>query len=240
MPSEIAELRGWDKRVRLACQTRLRGDASVRPLLASVQEVSLRDVLDRDVPPQEVEVPVLFADIRNFTTFSERNLPYDVVHTLDRFFTAIAEPVLDHHGVIDKYLGDGLLAVFGLAGEPKRAACKHAVEAACSMVEAVHQLAPSLESDFGLPFRVGIGVHFGPVIYGCVGHPQRRQKTVIGDTVNTVFRIEDATKRAGVEILVSQAVVDQLSDVLQLGTPLQVSLKGKAEALELYPTTGVG
>ena len=118
---KVASQRGWDEFTRLACQTRIQGDVVVRRLLDNAQDIVVLDLeelqLGSDAGGKEIEVAVLFSDIRDFTTHSERNLPYDVVHMLNLYFTVAAEPVLNNNGIIDKYLGDGILAAFGTRGE---------------------------------------------------------------------------------------------------------------------------
>jgi adenylate cyclase len=239
---KVASRRGWDEFTRLACQTRVEGDVVIRRLLEKAQDIV---VLDYDEikggtagEGKELDLAVLFSDIRDFTTLSEKSLPYDVVHMLNRYFTAAAEPVLNNNGFIDKYIGDGILAVFGTRDESPGTACRNAVRAALGMVEAVGRLGPTFEHEFNMPLRIGIGIHFGTVILGRVGHPGKRQITVIGDTVNAASRIESMTKPLGVPILLSDSVLAQIPGALQLGPPTEAPLKGKAAYTVLYPCQG--
>src|ERR1700730_1559562 len=177
---------------------------------------------------KELDLAVLFSDIRDFTTLSEQSLPHDIVHMLNRYFTAAAEPVLNNNGFIDKYIGDGIMAGFCTRDESPGMACRNAVRAALGMLEAVRRRGPTFEREFNMPLRVGFGIHFGTVILGRIGHPGKRQITVIGDTVNTASRIERMTKPLGVPILLSDSVVAQMPGALQLGPPSEAPLKGKA------------
>src|SRR3984893_8288821 len=241
---KVASRRGWDKFTRLACQTRVEGDVVIRRLLNNAQDIIVLDLDETERRTagagegKELDLAVLFSDIRDFTTLSEQSLPHDVVHMLNRYFTAAAEPVLNNNGFIDKYIGDGILAVFGTRDESPGTACRNAVRAALGMVEAIRQLGPTFEREFNIPLRIGIGIHFGTVILGRVGHPGKRQITVIGDTVNTASRIERMTKPLGVPILLSDSVVAQIPSALQLGPPTEAPLKGKAAATVLYPCLG--
>jgi class 3 adenylate cyclase/hemoglobin-like flavoprotein len=187
---------------------------------------------------RELELAILFSDIRNFTTHSENNLPYDIVHMLNRHFTAVAEPVLNNNGFIDKYLGDGVLAAFGTRGESPAKTCQNAVRAALEMQDATARLRPFFEAEFNVSLRIGVGIHFGTVILGRVGHPGKRQITVIGDAVNLASRIEAMTKELDAPILVSDGVVTHLPGALRLGTPTAARVQGRAEAVLVYPCEG--
>src|ERR1700731_4480824 len=182
-----ASRRGWDEFTRLACQTRVEGDVVIRRLLNNAQDIIVLDLDETERGTagagegKELDLAVLFSDIRDFTALSEQSLPHDVVHMLNRYFTAAAEPVLNNNGFIDKYIGDGILAVFGTRDESRGTACRNAVRAALGMLEAVRQRAPTFEREFNMPLRIGIGIHFGTMV---LGHPGKRQITVIVDTVN--------------------------------------------------------
>src|SRR6202521_3640388 len=117
-------------------------------------------------------------------------------------------------------------------------ACRNAVRAALGMLEAVRRLGPAFEREFNMPLRIGIGIHFGTVILGRIGHPGKRQITVIGDAVNTASRVERMTKPLGAPILLSDSVVAQIPGALQLGPPTEAPLKGKAAATVVYPCLG--
>ena len=142
---------------------------------------------------KELDLAILFSDIRNFTAHSEKNLPYDVVHMLNRYFTVTSEPVLNNNGFIDKYIGDGVLAAFGTRGESSTQTCRNAVRAALEMQDATQRLRPVFEQEFNMLLRIGIGIHFGTVILGRMGHPGKRQITVIGDAVNMTSSLSGLT-----------------------------------------------
>ncbi|UZR28280.1 adenylate/guanylate cyclase domain-containing protein [Methylococcus mesophilus] len=242
LEEKVASERGWDEFTRLACQTHVHGDVVVRRLLDNSQDIIVLDLEELHGGSagegKELDLAVLFSDIRDFTTHSEQNLPYDIVHMLNRYFTAAAEPVLNNNGFIDKYIGDGILAAFGTRDESPETACRNAVRAALGMLEAARRLAPTLEQQFHVPLHIGIGIHFGTAILGRIGHPGKRQITVIGDTVNTASRIESMTKEFATPILLSDSVVSQLPGALQLDPPFAVPLKGKTAPMQLYPCRG--
>ena len=242
LEQSVASERGWDDFTRLACQTRVHGDVIARPLLQSPQDIVVLDLDEvgtaSGVEEQELEVAVLFCDIRNFTSQTEKSLPYDVVYFLNGHFAAAAEVILNNNGFIDKYIGDGLLAVFGIRGEPPATTCRNAVRAALGMQDAAQRLSPIFERDLNIALRLGIGVHFGPVILGRIGHPGKRQVTVIGNTVNLASRIERMTKQVDAPILLSDSVVAHLPGALRTGPSVRPLLKGVSETTSLYPCKG--
>lgn len=239
---KIAGSRAWDDLMRLGCQARITGDVVVRRLLNNSQDIVILDFeemqADKVEEGAEMEVAVLFSDIRDFSTYSERQLPFDVLHILNQYFSVAVEPVLNNNGYVDKYLGDGMLAVFGARGESKETICRNAVRAALGIADAARRLSPKFMRDFEMPLKVGIGIHFGKVILGRMGHAGKRQVTIVGDTVNTASRVEGATKEFGAEILVTESVVAALPGVLTLGDPKLFHLKGKSGLTNLYPCIG--
>ena len=179
---------------------------------------------------------ILFSDIRSFTTLSESRPPEEVVLLLNAYFSVMVRLVREHGGLIDKFIGDGLLAVFGL-DNPTDAASR-AVLAGVAMLKACSGLAGEL----GAPLQIGVGIHRGDVIAGNVGAPERLEFTFIGDVVNTASRLEGLTKQLGSPLLISQAVQDDLSATVRAlpWVPLgEHPLKGKSVALALFGLPGV-
>src|SRR3954452_848158 len=171
---------------------------------------------------EEVEVTMLFLDIRNFTGFAERSSAPDVVATLNRLFELIVPVIHEQGGNVDKFVGDGLLAVFGA---PRRQAdhADRALRAALAIARAVHEDGPE-----GL--EVGIGLNFGPVVAGNVGGAGRLEFSVIGDAVNVAARVESATRQTGDVILLAENVKRLLRDqAVELEPRADVPLKGKSE-----------
>ncbi len=148
------------------------------------------------------EVCVMFVDIRNFTAFSESKTPQEVVSYLNSVFDSMVRIVNDRHGIVNKFLGDGFMAVFGA---PLRddAACAHAVDAALTIVA---ELEERVASGSLPPTRIGIGIHAGAAVIGNVGSGERKEYTVIGDVVNVASRIEALTKELGAKVLTTDTV----------------------------------
>ena len=213
--------------VRLACQLRPPpGRYRVTPLLPA----SAGPVEAYRRQPQahggERYVAILFADIRGFTSISEGKLPYDVVFLLNRYFRATGQAIEAAGGRVDKFIGDGVMAIFGLSGDP-RTACRQALEAARLMAVALDDLNEAMSGDLDLPLRIGIGLHAGPASVGEMGYERAAQITAIGDTVNTASRLEALTKDFGAELVVSQELLDKAGIELAAAPQHDVDIRGR-------------
>jgi class 3 adenylate cyclase len=177
---------------------------------------------------EEVEVSVLFLDIRDFTAFAEQASAREVVTTLNEFYDLVVPVLLKHKGHANKFIGDGLLGVFG-APDRLRHHADAAVAAALETIEVVN-------ARYDGELRIGIGVNSGPVAAGTIGGGGRVEFTVIGDAVNTASRVEAATRTVDAELLITEATRCLLSDGGEGWDLLQadVELKGKTELVQLY------
>ncbi|HKV15510.1 MAG TPA: adenylate/guanylate cyclase domain-containing protein, partial [Reyranella sp.] len=171
-------------------------------------------------------VAILFADIRGFTSISEGRLPYDVVFLLNRYFRATGQAVQAAGGRLDKFIGDGVMAIFGLNSEPQ-IACRQALDAARRMALALDDLNEALSGDLDQPLRIGIGLHAGPAIVGEMGFERTSSLTAIGDTVNTASRLETLTKDFAVELVVSQDLLDRAGTDLPAAAHHEVEIRGR-------------
>jgi class 3 adenylate cyclase len=180
---------------------------------------------------ERMAVTVLFADIRGFTPLSEILAPEQVVALLNDYLSHMTDVVFSHEGTLDKFLGDGLMAVFG-APVVQPNSTLNAVRTAVEMRERIREFNREREAAGGEPLRVGIGINFGEAIVGNIGSRQRMDYTVIGDTVNVAQRIQ-AFADGGQIVLTSQAYarVAEFVDAKNLG---ERQIKGKKAALELY------
>jgi class 3 adenylate cyclase len=180
-----------------------------------------------DLRGEEIEASVLFLDVRGFTEFAERAAPQEVVACLNELYEAVVPVVQRHGGHANKFVGDGLLAVFGA---PERHAdhAARAVAAACDIARLVRE-------GVGGELRVGLGVNSGRVVAGTIGGGGRRDFTVIGDPVNTAARVEAATRLTGDDILITETTLRALGPH---GDDFEerpsVPLKGKAATVRLY------
>lgn len=181
---------------------------------------------------EQVEATMLFVDIRDFTAFAENASAREAVAQLNDFFGLVVPVVLETRGHANKFIGDGLLAVFG-------APDRHSDHADCAL-EAAEQIATCVEERYGGEFRIGIGINSGPVMVGTVGGGGRLEFTVIGDPVNVAARVEAQTRETGDTILVTESTRALVNDDWRerLEERGSIPLKGKSEPVPLYSLRG--
>ncbi len=219
--------------VRLACRLRPTGNMTVLRLMPA--EATMRMVAEqgRFATGQEMVVTVMFADLRDFTRTSEKRLPFDVVYLINQFSGAMGREVEAQGGRIDKFLGDGLMVLFGLEDTPQQGA-RSALAAAAAMIDALDALNASLKGDLDEPLRMGIGLHSGPAVLGEIGYGAARALTAVGDTVNVASRLETATKAGDCIACISAATVDLAALDRPMVVPVPISVKGKDERISVY------
>jgi adenylate cyclase len=182
---------------------------------------------------EKKELSILFSDIRGFTTLSESMEPEALIEVLNRYFTPMTESVLENGGMLDKYIGDAVMAFYNAPVDVE----KHA-DASClsalSMIERLNKLNKELEAENIVPIRIGIGINTAEVIVGNIGSDAKKDYTVIGDGVNLASRVEGLTKNYGVEILITEFTVAKLRDDFLYREIEPVKVKGKDEAVLLY------
>jgi adenylate cyclase len=183
---------------------------------------------------QSCEVTILFSDIRDFTSLSEKLTPEQVVALLNEYHERMVETIFKHGGTLDKFIGDGIMAYFGapvISADHPRMAVECALEMESELV-----LLNADRSRRGEPvLRIGIGVHTGPVVVGDIGSPKRRLEfTAIGDAVNLASRIEGLTKVHGVVTLASKATRDRAGADITWAEAEPMSVKGKSEPVRTF------
>lgn len=192
----------------------------------------------REILGERLEVAVLFADIRGFTELCESRPPEDVVRLLNRYFNLMVGDITRAGGVVDKFIGDAVMAVFG-GVVPLEHPADQALKTAQQMRQSLGELNRALEAEGLAPLENGIGIHFGWALQGNIGSNDRKEFTVIGAAVNLAARLEGLTKCLGVPILISKECQAALSAELQSQTrafgPQKV--RGIAEPVEVF---GVG
>ncbi len=217
--------------IRLACQCLPpKGNYNISCIMpADTNAKSLH--LENDFHQgQEKEITVLFADLRGFTRLSEEKLPYDVVFILNRFFAMMGIAVDQNDGHLDKFIGDGVMALFGIDDDPHKGA-KNAIQTANDMVEGIARLNESLSGDLKYHLEIGIGLHTGPAIIGDMGYGNATQLTAIGDTVNTASRLESLTKDLDCDLIISEDTL-KAAGISGLDSPLQeTAIRGREQRL---------
>jgi adenylate cyclase len=200
-------------------------------MTASVVDYLLRGEVE--LGGKSLRVTILFSDIRSFTSIAEKMDAHSLVALLNEYFTEMVTVVMKHGGVVDKYIGDGLMAVFG-APVPSDADAANAVRAAVEMRRSLARLNERLAARGVQPLRTGIGIHTGEVVAGNIGSDQRMEYTVIGDPVNVASRLESCTKELGVDVLISDATYELAKGVVEARPVKAMTVKGRAEPVMTY------
>jgi adenylate cyclase len=237
---EIAMHLQFKPMIRLACQTRVTGNTTVRRLVLDDEdeELAVGSMAEEfgEAAGEERQVAILFVDIRGFTSFAEKLLPYDVIHALNRYYHRMGQIVHRHGGVIDNYMGDGILAVFGIEGSEHMVS--RALEAGLEMLNAVESMKPYFEAIHGRSFDIGIGLHYGAVVVGSIGWGNYKRRTIVGDAVNFASRVESANKNAGTNFLISEDAYEQVGHEVEVNQCPPWEVRGKTGVFQLYEVVG--
>ena len=236
----LAKKLSFPENIRLGCQTKIKGNVSYRRLLLDKRDADLNN----QVTEQRLEsvgtlrnLTILFCDIQGFTPFSESLSAYDVIFILNRYFSIMREVIIRHGGEINNYIGDAILAIFGL--KESRQQTLRAVSASLEMLRAMDEFKTYLNNAYGNEFDIRIGLHYGEVISGSVGQGEDKKVTVIGDAVNIASRIEAINKEAGTRFLVSENVFEQVKDNVVVKNYLRLKLRGIKDLITLHEISDV-
>jgi adenylate cyclase len=235
-PAEVrvlVRIRANDPGIRLACQLRPSHDLDVVPLLPGVATPTDGSVPVNPATGVEREIAVLFADLRAFTRMAEGRLPYDVVFILNQYFKAMGEATELAGGRVDKFIGDGIMALFGVEAPPEEAS-RQALGAARAMAAGLAALNRQIAQDLPAPLRIGIGVHVGPVILGAMGYNLATSLTAIGDTVNVASRLETLAKEFQAELVVSAQLAARAGVDLAGHPSREIEIRGRRQPLRVY------
>jgi adenylate cyclase len=209
----------------------------VRYVSREVADDILKSGKMAELKSERRKITVLFADVRGFTSLSENMSPEEIVGLLNEYFDKMIDAIFRYKGTLNKFLGDGFMAMFGApADDPYQE--EHAIRAALEMQASVSELREKFRKYHVPDFRIGIGINTGVAVVGNIGCNQRMEYTAIGDTVNTASRLEAKTKELNVGILVSEFthVAVRSSFQFRKGDLLQV--KGKADSIQVFSVDG--
>jgi len=227
----VAERLSLQDNVRLACQLRPTSSLEVRPLVnAPIENLTTED--RESLCGREEEIVVMFVDLRGFTAISEKLLPYDTVYLLNQYFKIAGEAIVQSGGRIDKFIGDGIMALFtdGVGVEENS---KNALLAAGKLAEGLKELSSDTTSDFGSDLNFGVGIHAGTSVVGAMGYGENITDTAIGDCVNVASRLEQLTKEEECQLIITSDLYQRSGLSIQASFEKNVTVKGKSEAFKI-------
>ena len=228
---QVARRLNLDSNVRLACQLRPISDITVRPLVTA-PKTSVNEATKLSLSGREKEVVVMFIDLRNFTRISETLLPYDTVFLLNKYFKICGEAIAENNGNIDKFIGDGVMALFN-SGERLKDNSIDALKAATTISEKMATLSKESEEDFQHRLRIGMGIHAGTTIMGEMGYGTSISETAIGDCVNVASRLEQLTKAEGCELIISEDLYLSSGVTEKPMSKKTIPIKGKVNKMSI-------
>ena len=225
----------FDQSLRLACQLRPEANIEINPLikLANKDKQNLRFSNQENLSGVEKETVIMFCDLRGFTSLSDSRMPFDVVFILNKYFKLVTDAVEENKGRIDKFIGDGVMAIFD-KDETISRNCKNALQGSARITELLNELNDELSSEDIDPLRLGIGIHCGNAIIGKMGYGDASSDTAIGDTVNVASRLEQLTKDYSCQLIFSSEVAENAQVDKSKLNSVKTKIKGKEDYLEAF------
>jgi adenylate cyclase len=219
-----------DPSIRLACQLRPQSDVSVIPILPPHIGADFVRNRQRINIGEERYLVSMFVDMRGSTTLSEARLPFDIVFLINRFVDAVSRGITEAGGVPNQFVGDGVLALFGLRCD-REAACRQALQAAALIASNVAHLNHQFATEVRDPIQYGIGINAGDVIIGDIGFRGHTVFTALGDSVNVAARLQDLSKALDCKVVIAEEVCQRAGIPSDALTRTQVDIRGHAEPL---------
>ncbi len=227
--------------IRLACQTFADDSVRLGRLVLDSVDAAMASQLGKasfaGPAGRELLAAVMFTDVVGYTAIADALPAYDIVHLLNRFFTRVSSVVESNSGRVDNYMGDGVLALFGINGEPEPALS--AVKSGLGVLEVATDIAQYVETIYGHGFAVRVGIDYGEVVFGLMGAESSARETVIGDTVNVASRLEAANKDTGTQLLVTDAVYQATRNGVAYGRRFDLDLRGKTGRVVGHEVVGL-
>jgi adenylate cyclase len=234
---QLAEKLGFPQNIRLACQTKISGNITIRRPVVDKLDIEIILKQFGNAPGTklgiEKDLAILFTDIINYTEFAEAFPAYDVVHVLNRYYQTMNEIIVQHKGVISDVAGDGILALFGVIEDSKNPVLD-AINAVREMHTALIEFNKYLNQMYDRSFGIRAGINFGKVIVGNFDTGMMKKISAIGDTVNLASRIETANKDFGTQLLISQSAYEETQGLVETKKMHRIRLKGKSGEYVLY------
>jgi adenylate cyclase len=221
-----------DPSIRLACQLRPTTDLSFFQLFLPSTSTATAHASNPTRIGQERYLVSLFVDMRGSTRLAEKMLPFDTVFVVNRFLAAVAQAVIESGGAPNQFVGDGMLALFGLATNAQTA-CRQVLKAAALIAKNIDEVNQFLSHDLREPIGFGIGIHGGEVIVGDIGYRDHMVFTALGDAVNVAARLQDMTKSLSCEAIVSEEVLRTASLAANALPKQEVAIRGRAEPMQV-------
>jgi adenylate cyclase len=222
-----------------------------KAVIAQKREQKIRNIFQKYVPKDVIDqffvnpdsmlvgknevLSVLFSDIRGFTTISESMRPDDVVSSLNRYFTVMVDIIMAKQGIVDKYIGDAIMAFFG-APVKRPEDAMNSVLVGIEMTDALKGFNADQKARGKPPFNIGVGINYGVVTVGNIGTEKKMDYTVIGDMVNLASRLEGLTKRYHQPLIISESLHSKVKDALPCRLLDSVAVKGKSKGVKIYTT----
>ena len=225
-----------DPSIRLACQLRPTGDLSFFQLFLPHTVSAGSHASNPTRIGQERYLVSMFVDMRGSTKLAEKRLPFDTVFIVNRFLGAVSQAVMESGGLPNQFVGDGMLALFGLTAS-RQDACRQALKAAAMIAANVDELNRFLEHDLREPIRFGIGIHGGEVIVGDIGYRDHMVFTALGDPVNVAARLQDMTKALACEVVISDEVRATAGVAADALPQQEVAIRGRNEPMIVRTAT---
>jgi hemoglobin-like flavoprotein/class 3 adenylate cyclase/predicted Ser/Thr protein kinase len=239
-PRDSAELNlakrfGFGDEIRLACQTKTRGPVRLRRLIIDADDVRMiRPGEEASATGNETPLAILSARAREFQTLLRRGLPYDVVHILNRWYLQMGEAILANGGQLEPPAGGGLTAYFGIKGEDATTKCTSAIRAALRMQSRMAPLNAYLNEHFAVTLKLDIGLHYGRMIVGRMGHPDQMRVTAIGEASEIALAVCAANETHGDGIIATEEVVNIVEGAIRFGQISHEVLGGRDREFTLY------
>jgi adenylate cyclase len=221
---------GANPAIRLACQLRPQTDIAVIPVLPANVGADFVRNRNRVHIGEERYIVSMFVDMRGSTKMAEARLPFDVVFLINRFLEAASQAVVDAGGQPNQFVGDGLLALFGLDADPATA-CRQAMRAASMVAANVEYMNHEFASELQEPIQFGIGIHGGEVIIGDIGFRDHTVFTALGDPVNVAARLQDMTKTLNCTVVISEEVCNKAGVAADRLTRTEIPIRGRDQAM---------